>query len=47
MRYALHAVRALLLKGVAAAAVAPDLVVMAGLAAIKLVLAAVVFNKTM
>jgi ABC-2 type transport system permease protein len=47
MRYAVHALRALLLKGVGFGAVAPDLAVMAGFAAIMLVLAAVLFKRTL
>jgi ABC-2 type transport system permease protein len=47
MRYAVHALRALLLKGVGFQAVAPDLLVMGGFAAIMLVLAATLFKRTL
>ena len=47
MRYAVHALRALLLKGVGFAAVAPDLLVMGGFAALMLVLAATLFKRTL
>ena len=47
MRYAVHALRALLLKGVGLQAVAPDLLVMGGFAAVMLVLAATLFKRTL
>ena len=47
MRYAVHALRALLLKGVGIGAVAPDLAVMTAFAGIMLVLAAVLFKRTL
>ncbi len=47
MRYAVHALRALLLKGVGIGAVAPDLLVMGGFATLMLVLAAVLFKRTL
>jgi ABC-2 type transport system permease protein len=47
MRYAVHALRALLLKGVGLQAVAPDFLVMAGFAAVMLALAALLFKRTL
>jgi ABC-2 type transport system permease protein len=47
MRYAVHALRALLLKGVGLQAVAPDFLVMAGFAAVMLTLAALLFKRTL
>jgi ABC-2 type transport system permease protein len=47
MRYAVHALRALLLKGVGFAAVAPDLALMSGFAAVMLTLAALLFKRTL
>ncbi len=47
MRYAVHALRGLLLKGVGLQAVAPDFLVMGGFAAIMLVLAATLFKRTL
>jgi ABC-2 type transport system permease protein len=47
MRYAVHSLRALLLKGVGFQAVAPDFLVMAGFAAIMLALAALLFKRTL
>jgi len=47
MRYAVHAVRNLLLKGVGFQAVLPDLLVMALFAAVMLVLAATLFKRTL
>ena len=47
MRYAVHALRALLLKGVGAAAVAPDFLAMGAFAAIMLVLASTTFKRTL
>ena len=47
MRYAVHALRNLLLKGVGFASVAPDFLVMATFAGIMLVLAATFFKRTL
>jgi ABC-2 type transport system permease protein len=47
MRYAVHALRNLLLKGVGFGAVAPDLLVMGAFAAIMLVLACTFFKRTL
>jgi ABC-2 type transport system permease protein len=47
MRYAVHALRALLLKGVGFQAVLPDFLVMGAFAAIMLVLAATLFKRTL
>jgi ABC-2 type transport system permease protein len=47
MRYAVHALRALLLKGVGLGAVAPDLLLMGAFAALMLVLAATLFKRTL
>ena len=47
MRYAVHSLRALLLKGVGAQAVAPDFIAMGLFAAIMLVLAATLFKRTL
>ncbi len=47
MRYAVHSLRALLLKGVGLQAVAPDLIVMGAFAALMLVLAATLFKRTL
>jgi ABC-type multidrug transport system permease subunit len=47
MRYAVHALRNLLLKGVGFAAVAPDFLVMATFAGIMLVLASTMFKRTL
>jgi len=47
MRYAVHALRNLLLKGVGFAAVAPDFLVMASFAGIMLVLASTMFKRTL
>jgi ABC-2 type transport system permease protein len=47
MRYAVHALRNLLLKGVGFSAVAPDFLVMAGFAGIMLVLASTMFKRTL
>jgi ABC-2 type transport system permease protein len=47
MRYAVHALRALLLKGVGLQAVAPDFMMMAGFAAVMLTLAALLFKRTL
>src|SRR5262249_61077596 len=46
MRYAVHSLRALLLKGVGPQAVAPDFLFMAGFAAVMLVLAGGPFQRT-
>jgi len=47
MRYAVHALRNLLLKGVGFSAVLPDFAVMFGFAALMLVLAATFFKRTL
>jgi ABC-2 type transport system permease protein len=47
MRYAVHSLRNLLLKGVGFQAVLPDFLVMAGFAAVMLVLAATLFKRTL
>ena len=47
MRYAVHALRGLLLKGVGFQALAPDLAILAGFAAVMLVLASVLFKRTL
>ena len=47
MRYAVHSLRNLLLKGVGLGSVAPDFLVMAAFAALMLVLAAVLFKRTL
>jgi ABC-2 type transport system permease protein len=47
MRYAVHALRNLLLKGVGVNAVLPDFLVMGGFAAIMLVLSSVLFKRTL
>lgn len=47
MRYAVHSLRALLLKGVGLQAVLPDFLVMAGFAALMLTLAALLFKRTL
>ena len=47
MRYAVHSLRNLLLKGVGFQAVLPDFLVMAGFALLMLVLAAVMFKRTL
>jgi ABC-2 type transport system permease protein len=47
MRYAVHALRNLLLKGVGFGAVLPDFAVMAGFAALMLVLASTLFKRTL
>jgi len=47
MRYAVHSLRALLLKGVGFQAVAPDFLVMGLFAAIMLVLASTLFKRTL
>jgi ABC-2 type transport system permease protein len=47
MRYAVHALRNLLLKGVGFSAVAPDFLVMASFAGIMLVLAVTFFKRTL
>lgn len=47
MRYAVHSLRALLLKGVGLQAVMPDFLVMGGFAALMLVLAATFFKRTL
>lgn len=47
MRYAVHALRALLLKGVGIAAVMPDFLAMLGFAIVMLVLAATFFKRTL
>jgi ABC-2 type transport system permease protein len=47
MRYAVHALRNLLLKGVGFAAVAPDFLVMATFAGIMLLLASTMFKRTL
>ena len=46
-RYAVHALRNLLLKGVGLQAVLPDFMVMAGFALDMLVLAATLFKRTL
>jgi ABC-type multidrug transport system permease subunit len=47
MRYAVHSLRNLLLKGVGFAAVAPDFLVMALFAGIMLLLASALFKRTL
>jgi ABC-2 type transport system permease protein len=47
MRYAVHSLRNLLLKGVGFQAVLPDFLVMAGFAMLMLVLASVMFKRTL
>jgi len=47
MRYAVHALRGLLLKGVGIGAVMPDFLVMLGFASVMLVLAATLFKRTL
>ena len=47
MRYAVHALRNLLLKGVGFEAVLPDFLVMGGFAALMLVLASTLFKRTL
>jgi ABC-2 type transport system permease protein len=47
MRYAVHALRNLLLKGVGFASVAPDLLVMGAFAGVMLVLAGTLFKRTL
>jgi ABC-2 type transport system permease protein len=47
MRYAVHALRNLLLKGVGFQAVLPDFLVMAGFAALMLTLTALLFKRTL
>ena len=47
MRYAVHALRNLLLKGVGAAALAPDLIAMGAFAGVMLVLASSLFKRTL
>jgi len=47
MRYAVHSLRALLLKGVGWQAVLPDFLVMAAFAAVMLTLAALLFKRTL
>ena len=47
MRYAVHSLRALLLKGVGLQAVMPDFLVMGAFAALMLVLAATLFKRTL
>ena len=47
MRYAVHALRNLLLKGVGFQAVLPDFIVMAGFAALMLTLTALLFKRTL
>jgi ABC-2 type transport system permease protein len=47
MRYAVHALRGLLLKGVGFQAVLPDLLAMAVFALIMLVLAGMLFKRTL
>jgi ABC-2 type transport system permease protein len=47
MRYAVHALRGLLLKGVGLQAVLPDFLVMAGFALLMLVLASTFFKRTL
>ena len=47
MRYAVHALRNLLLKGVGFGAVVPDLLVMGGFALLMLMLAATLFKRTL
>ncbi len=47
MRYAVHALRNLLLKGVGVAAVAPDFMVMGTFAVVMLVLACTLFKRTL
>ncbi len=47
MRYAVHAIRNLLLKGVGFQAVLPDFLFMAGFALVMLVLAATMFKRTL
>jgi ABC-2 type transport system permease protein len=47
MRYAVHALRNLLLKGVGFQAVLPDFLFMAGFALVMLVLAATMFKRTL
>jgi ABC-2 type transport system permease protein len=47
MRYAVHALRNLLLKGVGLHAVMPDFLFMAGFAAVMLLLAALLFKRTL
>ena len=47
MRYAVHALRNLLLKGVGLASVAPDLLVMGAFAGVMLVLAGTLFKRTL
>jgi ABC-2 type transport system permease protein len=47
MRYAVHSLRNLLLKGVGFQAVLPDFLVMAGFAVLMLVLASVMFKRTL
>src|SRR5205085_10081338 len=47
MRYAVHALRNLLLKGVGFQAVLPDFLMMAGFAALMLVLACTFFKRTL
>jgi ABC-2 type transport system permease protein len=47
MRYAVHALRGLLLKGVGFQALVPDLVILTGFAAVMLVLASVLFKRTL
>jgi ABC-2 type transport system permease protein len=47
MRYAVHSLRGLLLKGVGFQAVLPDFLVMAGFATLMLILASVFFKRTL
>jgi ABC-2 type transport system permease protein len=47
MRYAVHSLRALLLKGVGLQSVAPDFLMMGGFAALWLILAATLFKRTL
>jgi len=47
MRYAVHSLRALLLKGVGFEAVLPDFLIMAAFAGVMLVLAATLFKRTL
>jgi ABC-type multidrug transport system permease subunit len=47
MRYAVHSLRGLLLKGVGLGAVIPDFLVMLGFASVMLVLAASLFKRTL
>ena len=47
MRYAVHALRNLLLKGVGPAAVLPDFIILIGFAGTMLVLASLLFKRTL